>query len=167
MGCLCPHACEQLGWKLTGPKQGESNSPLSSCTWKLQGDIPLTPGSLAWIEQMALPLLPPVCGCWVKHGSPDLISGFTLVHIFSLTCFNERTPVSECRTTIPSGVNHGSGEYRRESLLCCQPSPEERHQLAQKWEDNWRCRHLASYPTGHLVDFISVFNKTIPKPPAS
>ena len=106
--CECPCGCGRLGWKLTGPRggqQGEVKDALSPHVWKSLGDVPLTPDSLAWIQKMAFlfPHLPPLCDCWVKHGSPDLISDFTVVHILSLRSFNERAPASPCRTSTAPG----------------------------------------------------------------
>lgn len=144
-----------------GGQKGEVKGALNPCTWKSQKDVLLTPGSLAWNQQMAfpIPLLPPLCGCWVKHGSPALISGFAVVHIFYLRFLNKRASASLCRTinapeTEPRDRGSGGEGWR-----CCQPLPLESHQQSQEQEGNWRCRHLTGYTTNNLVIFISVFHK--------
>lgn len=125
--CKCPRSCGGLGWKLIGPRAGqkwEAKGALSPCAWKSWGGVLLTPGSLARIQQMAFPfpLLPLLCGCWVKHGSPDLISGFVMAHIFSLRSFNERAPASPCGTANGPGTEPGDGEGVGEGRAGCTAS---------------------------------------------
>lgn len=139
--CECPCGCGRLGWKFTGPRvgqKGEEKDTLSPCAWKSWGDVLLAPGSLAQIQQMAFPfpLLPPLCGCWVKHGSPDLISGFAMAHILSLRSFNERALTSPCGTANAPGTEPGGRRLGWEGWLRCQPSPLESHQETSEWEED-------------------------------